>query len=284
MIPKLVQSSTELEELLGSWREAGLSWALVPTMGALHPGHGALVQEASRNYDRVVVSVFVNPLQFGTGEDFDTYPRHIERDLDFLADYPADVVFAPEVSDIYPTGPEGHRRLSAGPVGDTFEGASRPGHFDGVLTVVHRLCTLVRPAGIIFGAKDAQQLFLVRAMLVDHFPDVKVHEVETVRDEDGLALSSRNSYLSEQERHHAQAIPRALAAAARQPTPALAKSAALGELQREDGCTIDYVELVDPESFRPLGTKTGFDKARLIIAAKVGTTRLIDNQLLRFGQ
>ncbi|HEV8012601.1 MAG TPA: pantoate--beta-alanine ligase, partial [Pontimonas sp.] len=164
-MPAIIHSLEELRGILDSWRSAGETVALVPTMGSLHEGHKALVREAATHADRCVVSIFVNPLQFGAGEDFEEYPRSLAADEAFLADTLVDVIFAPSAEVIYPEGPEEAPTLSAGGVGDTFEGASRPGHFDGVLTVVKRLFDYVSPDVAVFGLKDAQQVFVVRQMV-----------------------------------------------------------------------------------------------------------------------
>lgn len=243
--------------------------ALVPTMGALHDGHRALVRHARELADCVVVSIFVNPLQFGAGEDLDRYPRSPEADLAALEEEKADVVWVPSVAQMYPHG-EPSVRIDPGPAGRLLEGATRPGHFAGVLTVVARLLNAVRPQFAVFGEKDAQQLALVRAMAADLDLGVAIEGVATVREPDGLALSSRNRYLTTLDRVHAAAIPRALR------TGSLA--AARAHLSAAPGLELDYCELVDPATFAPLppGTAAGL----LVVAARVGTTRLIDNRLI----
>ena len=284
MTPQVVTSAGELHSITHQWRREGESWALVPTMGALHAGHAALVEVARSHYDHVVLSIFVNPLQFGKGEDFDRYPRTLEDDVAYMEGHGVDVVFAPDVAEIYSGGIDAHPRLTAGPVGDLFEGASRPGHFDGVLTVVHRLCELVEPHGLVMGKKDAQQLFLVSSMIRTAGLGIAVHEVDTVREDDGLALSSRNRYLSSSEREAALAIPRALQAASRAGNLMDALESARAVLAAESGLRVDYVEMVNPETFLPIAQESDTGEALLIVAAWAGTTRLIDNQLLRRGQ
>lgn len=283
-MPAIVHSLEELQGILDTWRRAGETVALVPTMGSLHEGHKALVREATSQADRCVVSIFVNPLQFGTGEDFEEYPRSLVADEAFLADTLADIIFSPSAEVMYPEGLKAAPTLSAGDVGDSFEGASRPGHFDGVLTVVKRLFDYVSPDVAVFGCKDAQQLFVVRQMVEQRALPLRILEVDTVRDADGLALSSRNTLLSEADRVHALEISRALTEAEKFTSATDALRAAQDILNVAPGLAVDYVDLVDPETFRPPADTAGIREGRLIIAATAGTVRLIDNRLLRFGQ
>lgn len=255
--------------------------AVVMTMGALHDGHLALVRRARELADQVVVTVFVNPLQFGAGEDFDRYPRDLDRDVELLAGAGADVVFAPTVGEIYPEQPV--VTVGAGAVGARLEGAHRPGHFDGVLTVVLKLCHLVRPDVALFGRKDAQQLIAVRRMVVDLDVGVEVVGVPTVRDADGLALSSRNAYLTPEQRATARALYSALQAARRAVEDGagseVARRAAESVLVAEPGLVVDYVAVVDPTTADDVAAdRTG--PALLAVAARVGATRLIDNVVL----
>ncbi len=261
-------------------RETAGSVAFVPTMGALHDGHLALVRRAAELADTVVVSIFVNPLQFGLGEDLDRYPRDLDGDL---AKLPDDViVFAPPVAELYPGGASG-TLVTAGEAGTLFEGASRPGHFDGMLTVVAKLLNIVRPDVVVFGQKDAQQVFLVQRMVRDLNLPVAVEIVETVRERNGLALSSRNRYLDEEQGRAALALSRALAAAAASgATRASALAAAHAILDAEAGVDVDYVELVDPATFLPVADDYR-GPSTAIVAARVGTTRLIDNRRLDLG-
>lgn len=283
-MPALVHSLAELQGIRETWRIAGESVALVPTMGSLHDGHKALALEATRHADRCVLSIFVNPLQFGAGEDFEEYPRSLLADEAFLADTLVDLIFAPSVDVMYPEGADSAPSVSAGPLGDTFEGASRPGHFDGVLTVVKRLFDYVSPDMAVFGCKDAQQLFLVRQMVEDHHLTLPILEVETVRDSSGLALSSRNAQLSEIARTQAREIPRALDEASRQLTALDARDCARDILASAPGVSVDYVEVVNPDTFLPLHKDAPAGDARLIVAVTLGGVRLIDNRLLHFGQ
>jgi pantoate--beta-alanine ligase len=248
--------------------------ALVPTMGALHEGHRTLVRAARQAAGSVVVSVFVNPTQFGPGEDFERYPRTWDDDLAALAEEGADLVFHPQVEEVYPPGAVGVT-VDPGPLGSVLEGAVRPGHFAGVLTVVAKLFGLVRPDLALFGEKDYQQLTLIRAMARELALGVEVVGVPTVREDDGLALSSRNRYLDEGQRAAALTISAALrAGAAAGPEGAAAVLAAAGAaLDAEPTLVRDYLELTDPD----LGPVPSAGPARLLVAARAGATRLLDN-------
>ncbi len=273
---------------------------LVPTMGALHDGHRSLLRLARELAGHppagtpaapgaggsVLVSVFVNPLQFGGGEDFGRYPRTMERDLEICAEEGAGVVFAPAGPEMYPADPQ--VTVDPGPAGRLLEGEFRPGFFGGVLTVVLKLLNLTAPDIAVFGEKDAQQLTLVRQLVTDLDLGVRIAAAPTYRDPDGLAVSSRNVYLSEWERATALAIPRALAAASAAadagPRAALAAAALLLDAAgaAEPPLTLDYLTLADPVTFAEVAPDhTG--PARLLVAARVGTTRLIDNCWLTFG-
>lgn len=258
---------------------------VVMTMGALHEGHAALIRAARAHAGQgvVTVTVFVNPLQFGPNEDLDRYPRTLDADIGLAEKAGADYVFAPAADEVYPGG-QPQVRITAGPMGERYEGASRPGHFDGMLTVVAKLLHLTRPEAAFFGQKDAQQLALIRRMVTDlNFP-VEIVAVPTVREPDGLALSSRNRYLSAEDRTHALALSRALFAGrdAAGGGPDAVRAAATKALAAADGLTVDYLALVDPKNFTATEPyHTG--PAVLAVAAKVGTTRLIDNLPLDFG-
>lgn len=263
--------------------------AVVMTMGALHAGHAALVRAARAwaGDGQVTVTVFVNPLQFGPDEDLDRYPRTLDADVKLAEEAGADTVFAPAADQVYPGG-RPQVRIAAGPMGERYEGASRPGHFDGMLTVVAKLLHLTRPAAAFFGQKDAQQLALIRRMVTDlNFP-VEILGVPTVREGDGVALSSRNRYLSDLERTSARELSRALftgrEAAPRGPGAALRSARAVLDpaATLDPPVVLDYVALIDPADFTEAGPEhTG--PAVLAVAAKVGTTRLIDNVPLDFG-
>jgi pantoate--beta-alanine ligase len=278
-LPVVLGTVASLRETL-----RGKGVALVPTMGALHDGHLALVDRARELRDTVVASIFVNPLQFGQTEDLEKYPRTLDEDLQQLGDRGVDYVFAPSVEEMYPNGPI-QTRVTAGPAGNTLEGKSRPGHFDGVLTVVAKLLNTVRPEVVVFGQKDAQQVFLVQRMIRDLDFPVSVEVVETVRAEDGLALSSRNRFLSPAERRAARGIPRALEAAASAAERGIdaVVAAAQGALMGEELVELDYLRLVNPATFGPLDD--GYrGPAVVLIAARVGTTRLIDNAPILLGR
>ncbi|MEN1976473.1 MULTISPECIES: pantoate--beta-alanine ligase [unclassified Cellulomonas] len=287
--PTVVRTRAELAAALAAGGD-GARRAVVMTMGALHAGHLALVREARERADRVVVTIFVNPLQFAPHEDLDRYPRDLPGDLasltapDLLGE--GDVVFAPAPDEMYPDG-DPVVRVDAGRIGTVYEGAIRPGHLDGALTVVLKLLHLTAPDVALFGRKDVQQLVAVSRMVRDLEVPVEVVGVPTVRDDDGLALSSRNVYLSAPERERALALSRALAAgaaaAAAGGTPQDVRSAAREVLDAADVAT-DYVALVDPAGFEdvtrpgPAGTTSV-----LALAATVGATRLIDNSDVRWG-
>ena len=256
-------------------RTAGRRIALVPTMGALHEGHRELIRHARRmpGAGVVAVSIFVNPLQFGPNEDLARYPRSLEADLQTCRDEGVELVFAPGVDDMYAAGAT--TTVDPGPLGAELEGAVRPGHFAGVLTVVAKLFHVVAPDVAFFGEKDYQQLVLITKMAADlNFP-LAVVGVPTVREPDGLALSSRNAYLSSEQRPLAATLQRALAAgaavSARGPEAVLATARAV--LDAEPSIDVDYLELRDPE----LGGDPQVGRARLLVAARLGTTRLIDN-------
>jgi pantoate--beta-alanine ligase len=282
--PVVVTTRDELASALSDTRDRGGRVALVPTMGALHAGHAELVATARRTVtrdDAVVVSIFVNPMQFGPGEDLDRYPRTFEADLQVCAEQGADLVFAPAVEEVYPGG-DPHVTVEPGPLGAELEGASRPGHFRGVLTVVAKLFGLVRPDLAVFGQKDYQQLVLVRRMVDDLCMGVDVVGADTVREPNGLALSSRNGYLSHDERMVAAVLSAALRAGATagpQGEDAVL-TAAHAVLASQFGVQLDYLALRAPD-LRP-GPETG--EARLLVAARVGTTRLIDNVAVDLGR
>jgi pantoate--beta-alanine ligase len=280
---RTVPTIAELRTLLAGRRAAGASVALVPTMGALHDGHLALVRRARELADIVVVSIFVNPLQFGPGEDLDRYPRTFEADVATLTALGVDAVFAPSVDEMYPRGSVS-TKVTAGPIGARYEGASRPGHFDGVLTVVAKLLGIAQPDIVLFGQKDAQQVFLVSRMVADLDMPVRIEAVPTVREPDGLALSSRNRYLDETQRRAALVLSESLraadAAAGDGPSELLAEGvAAFGD---HDGVSLDYFVVVDPDTFLPVAEDFR-GRALVLVAAVVGSTRLIDNAFVDVG-
>ena len=274
---QIVRDLEGLRSALAALRADGGTIAFVPTMGALHAGHMALVAEARRRATHVVASIFVNPTQFGPNEDLSRYPRREASDAQMLEGEGVALLWAPDVAAMYPNGPQIDVR--AGAVGDVLDGAARPGHFDGVATVVARLFDQVRPDVALFGEKDYQQLLVVRQMVRDLALPVEVVGIPTQRDADGLALSSRNLYLTEEERLAARALPRALgeAAAALQEGAKVAPTlaAAIDKLAKAGFEPVDYVQLRDAETLAPLQRLNR--PARLLAAARLGTTRLIDN-------
>ena len=282
---KTVTTAAELNAEIEAAKAAGKKVAFVPTMGALHQGHLSLIEVAKNHAEFVVVSIFVNPLQFGPSEDFDKYPRTLETDSAQLAEAGVDLLFSPTVEVIYPNSPEPTK--SAGPIGMILEGAVRPGHFDGMLTVVSRLFDLVQPNVAVFGAKDAQQLHLIKAMATRNYPSLKIIEAPTIREASGLALSSRNRYLDEAAHEVAQQLSAALRSGAAavhpggQTNPNLAIEAARAVLAKAPEAKLEYIALVDQDTFEPI--ENGFSgRALLLIAARVGETRLIDNTEITF--
>ena len=274
----VVRTIRELEAVLEPKRRAGLVIGLVPTMGALHEGHLSLIRAARARCDVVVVSIFVNPLQFGSGEDLDSYPRDEEKDLRSAEIEKVDVVFAPSIAEMYDTARATTVHVAG--IGERFEGASRPGHFDGVATVVAKLFGLVGPHVAFFGQKDAQQLAVIRRMVADLSLPVEIVACPTVRAPDGLALSSRNAYLSDDERARATVLWRALGAGAALVRSGGTTSDAVREMEsvvaEVPGVSLDYAAVVDPETFDDPVSGSSL----LIVAARVGNTRLIDNLLV----
>jgi len=271
---QIVRSSEELA-LYRAALEGKL--ALVPTMGALHTGHMALIDEAKRRADEVAASIFVNPTQFGAGEDFARYPRREAEDVRMLEDSGCNFLWAPSISDVYPDGFA--TKVSLAGISERWEGEARPGHFDGVATVVAKLLLSVSPDVALFGEKDFQQLAVIRRMVSDLDIAVEIVAVPTVREADGLALSSRNAYLSPEERKRAAALPNALKNARDAVAAGSAVTTALRQAKQalvDAGfLRIDYVALVDAETLEPLDEPLG--QMRLIAAAVIGNTRLIDN-------
>jgi pantoate--beta-alanine ligase len=274
----------ELRELLRTWKGAGQKIALVPTMGNLHAGHLALVREAGLLADRVVATIYVNPAQFGAGEDLDNYPRTLDSDRDALRQSDCDLLFAPDTETVYPQGLENAFRLSApGGLASVLEGQSRPGHFDGVVTVVSRLFCLVKPDVAVFGEKDYQQLLIIRRMVDDMGFDIHIHAVPTVRESQGLALSSRNNYLDSQQHAAAQQLFAVLKEAAVLVADSGADFSVLErqseERLRQFGLEPEYVAIRRAED---LDLPQNRDRElRILAAVHCGTTRLIDNLSLK---
>jgi pantoate--beta-alanine ligase len=277
---KVLTTVEALREALQPHRRSGATIALVPTMGAFHDGHLALMRAARAGADVVVVSLFVNPAQFGPGEDLAAYPRNFDRDRALAEGEGVDVLFAPELSEVYPDGFD--TRVQVGGVTETLEGDARPGHFDGVATVVTKLFNMVGPDVAWFGQKDAQQALVIRKLVRDLNMPVRVEVAPTVREPDGLAMSSRNAYLEGADRERAAALSRALAAAEREvaggrrdATDVLA--AARAELDAA-GVTPEYLELRSADDLSPAERVNG--NTLLAVAARVGRARLIDNTML----
>lgn len=268
-------------ELAACRRELAGRVAVVMTMGALHDGHAELVRHAAKSAESVIVTIFVNPLQFGDPNDLRRYPRTFEADLALCEELGVDLVFAPGLEEMYPNGTP-CVTVSAGELGRMLEGAARPGHFDGVLTVVSKLLHLTRPDVAVFGEKDAQQLALIRCMVRDLDVPVEIVGVRTVREADGLARSSRNTLLSAAGRADSLALSRALAVGAAHASsgPDAVLSAAEQELQRAEGVEPSYIALVDDATWQPPTEDTR--KGRLLVAAVVDGVRLIDNEPVYF--
>lgn len=270
-----VRQLPDLRDAISGFRVAGERIALVPTMGALHAGHMALVAEAKLAADRVVASIFVNPRQFGPNEDLAQYPRREQADSRMLTEAGVDLLWLPPVEVMYP---EGHStNIEVKGVSEPLDGAARPGHFDGVATVVAKLFNQVKPDIALFGEKDFQQLAVIRRMVADLDFDIEVRGVPTQRDDDGLALSSRNIYLAPEDRAAAVALPRALGVAARAIEKGDDVQAALAAARASleaAGFAIDYIELADAET---LAAPVAGKARRLLAAARIGGTRLIDN-------
>jgi pantoate--beta-alanine ligase len=282
-VTRLVQTRADLRAAVGDRRGAAGELGVVMSLGALHDGHRALIQAARSRCDIVVVTVFLNPLQFAPTEDLTRYPRTLESDLALCSEEGVDAVFAPDVDEVYPGGAPSVR-ISAGPLGDVLEGASRPGHFDGVLTVVGKLLHITAPDVTFFGQKDAQQVLLVRRMVTDLDFPCEVVTIPTVRDPDGLALSSRNVYLSDADRDVALALSRSLRtaqAAASQGAEAVRAAARAGLVEQPD-VGLDYASLVDPSTLRDVPADF-VGEALLVVAARIGSTRLIDNAPIVVG-
>lgn len=276
---KVIRDIEQMHETTGAARAKGGRVGFVPTMGALHEGHLSLVDASRARSDMTVMSVFVNPLQFGPGEDFDAYPRDEDRDVELASSRGVDVCFIPVVDEIHPPGRTTTVSVR-GIVTSVLEGALRPGHFDGVTTVVAALFHIVDPHAAFFGQKDAQQLAVVRKMVHDLHMPVEVVACPTIREPDGLALSSRNAYLSPEQRASALSLHRALKAGAaaleESGDPARAEGAMLEVLQETPEVVPEYAKAVDPDSFEP---PTG-PRSLLVVAARVGRARLIDNLLV----
>ncbi|MGI6082421.1 MAG: pantoate--beta-alanine ligase [Limnochordia bacterium] len=279
---QLVHTIDAVRDAVADARRRGLKVGLVPTMGALHEGHGSLIEAARRECGYVVVSIFVNPLQFGPTEDYDKYPRSLQRDAAYCEEKGADLVFAPEVQEMYPS--PSLTSVAVEKITDTLCGASRPGHFRGVATVVTKLFNIVLPDVAYFGQKDAQQAAVIKRMVSDlNFP-LSVAVVPTFREPDGLAMSSRNRYLSQQDRQAALVLYRSLQGAVSlleqgERQPGAIRSYLRSTIEAEPRARLDYADVVDPDTMQPVADIQG--DVLLVVAAYFGEARLIDNMLFR---
>jgi len=278
---QIITAISEMQDLADSFRREGKTIGFVPTMGFLHAGHVSLLQRARKECDVVVASIFVNPTQFGPNEDFDRYPRDEAGDRATCEAAGVDVLFMPTASAMYPGTPSVFVIVEG--ISDILEGAVRPGHFRGVATVVAKLFSIVKPHKAFFGQKDYQQCAVIKRMVKGLDMDVEVVVLPTVREPDGLAMSSRNSYLGAEERHKAAVIHRALSAAEQLAKtgirePEVLKDKMRAVLREVKGIEIDYLEIADPESLAPLASTQ--DRMALLIAVRIGRTRLIDNLML----
>ncbi len=278
---RLVESADEMRALSEGWRAKGESVGFVPTMGYLHEGHLSLVRRARQENDRVVVSIFVNPTQFGPNEDYNRYPRDLKRDMELLEPIGVDAVFHPTVEEMYPAGYKTYVEVEE--ITERLCGASRPGHFRGVCTVCTKLFNIVRPHRAYFGKKDFQQLVVIKNMVRDLNMGMEIVPVPIVREPDGLAMSSRNTYLNPEERKAATCLYRALKEAARlyeegERSARVIRDAAVKVIEAEPLARIDYVEVVDPETFLPVEEVS--EGTLVALAVFVGPARLIDNTQL----
>ncbi|RUM86294.1 MAG: pantoate--beta-alanine ligase [Candidatus Thioglobus sp.] len=270
-----------LQSAIDSWRSQGQRIAFVPTMGGLHDGHLSLVALAKQKADKVIVSVFVNPTQFGENEDFDQYPNTLEQDIALLEQHKIDGLYTPSIEQIYPQGLDSD--IKVGEVGDILCGASRPGHFDGVVQVVHRLFEIVKSDMAIFGQKDYQQLLVIVQMATQYFPEIEVLSQPTIREQDGLAMSTRNQYLSTNERKVAPRLYQTLLQAKQDylnnASVKVLTSTAKNTLL--EGFKVDYVEALDANTLKQITDNTS--KIAILCAVYLGSTRLIDNIIFNKG-
>lgn len=275
----ILKTINEVKKYVKEYRKEGLSIGFVPTMGYLHEGHESLMKKARENNDKVIVSIFVNPIQFGPNEDYETYPRDLERDSEICKAQGVDVIFNPEPSEMYPNGTP-FAFVDIKELGNGLCGAKRPGHFQGVCTVVNKLFNIVTPDRAYFGEKDAQQVAIIKKMVSDLSMDVEVVPCPIIREEDGLAKSSRNTYLSEEERKAALVLSKSLNKAKEAIRSSEKEVSKLKEIiestiKEEKLAKIDYIEVVDGETLRTIETIEG--KVLTAIAVYIGKTRLIDN-------
>lgn len=281
---EIITSVAEMQERARSTLAAGKTISFVPTMGFLHQGHASLLQEGRVQGDLLVLSIFVNPTQFGVGEDFESYPRDLQRDSEIAAENGVDIIFAPTAGEMYPQGYQTYVNVEK--VSLPLCGASRPGHFRGVTTVVAKLFNIVKPTMAFFGEKDFQQLVVIRRMVRDLNIDVQIVGMPTIREEDGLAKSSRNSYLSPEERSAALCLSRSIAAVSElyrsgEKDVERLRAGLLAILDREPLARIDYAEFCDGDSLEE--PEQADDRTVVALAVRIGRTRLIDNTMIGRG-
>jgi pantoate--beta-alanine ligase len=278
-------SISEVRQSIKEWKKAGLTVGFVPTMGALHKGHLYLIQIALQKADKVVVSIFVNPKQFGPNEDFDNYPRKLQTDLDLCEEHGADLVFTPERSDMYPG--ENYLSIEVRDLNKYMCGGSRPGFFQGILLVVNKLFNIVTPDFAVFGQKDIQQFYIIRKMVKEFNLDVELVMGDIIRADDGLALSSRNAYLSDEQRILAPGLYRSLTYIKQQIQDGVREPALLLKHQRleleEKGFKIDYLDLFSTDTLAPVGHVNQGETVIIAGAAYLGKTRLIDNLIMELN-
>ena len=278
---EIIKDLGRLKEVVGQVRAAGQTIGMVPTMGYLHQGHLTLMREARKRCDLVVVSIFVNPLQFGVGEDFEEYPRDLTRDAELAGGVPVDIIFAPPVAALYPKGYNTFVEVEG--ITESLCGCSRPGHFRGVTTVVNKLFNLVEPHVAYFGQKDAQQVVVIKRMVEDLNMNLEIVTVPIVREADGLAMSSRNVYLSPEEREAALVLSRSLTTAGElidrgERDARKVRETMVAMIEGEPLATIDYVEIVDLANLQPIDRLTG--PVLIALAVRIGKTRLLDNKMV----
>ena len=280
-----METIAEVRKITDSWAKQGLTIGFVPTMGYLHAGHGSLIQRARRENDKVVVSIFVNPIQFGPNEDFERYPRDLEHDREITEQAGADFVFTPSVAEMFPSPNKAFVDISG--LGEYLCGAKRPGHFRGVCTIVAKFFNIIRPNRAYFGEKDLQQLVIIERMVRDLSFGIEIVPCPTVRDSDGLALSSRNSYLSEVERRAARIVPESLSLARKainsgEKDAAVIKRIIAEKIGAEPLAKVDYIEVVDASLLKPIPR---IDRPAVVaIAVFIGNTRLIDHLTVEEGR
>lgn len=280
--PKSIHQLAELRAQLFRWKTKGLRIGLVPTMGALHAGHLSLVQQLGGHVDRIIVSIFVNPTQFGKGEDFSDYPRDLDGDLEKLSTTPANLVYAPETRAVYPSGFD--TQVTVGRIGERWEGEHRPGHFSGVATIVTKLFNHCQPDVAVFGEKDFQQLAVIRQIVRDMGMNIEIIGAPIIRESDGLAMSSRNQYLDPKERDIAGTFNKVLKTMCKSAISGKALKACEDTTKQEllalGFNAVDYIQFVNPVTLDPVSDLT--EPAHVIAVARIGKVRLLDNMAVNY--